>query len=156
MGEVYGTAYYETARDKLVALVTTLKTDMASDDPTFSYIFERHEIANLQLNAVSIALDIAETIGEGFSGSTKAVAHQMTFSLRVHTSLAPYGIRDDQKNARLLNSLVNKMKQNVSLGDQYVLTAIDSIVPNAEFAESESFGGEMMITVKRGVVHTQD
>ena len=129
---------------------------MAADDPTFTSVHERHDVPNLVVNSVSIALDIAETISQGYSGSTKAVAHQMQFSLRVHTSLAPYGIRDDQKNARLLNSLLNKMKQNVNLGDQYIITAIDSIVPNEEFTESESFGGEMMITVIRGVIHTQD
>lgn len=156
MGEVFGTAYYETARDKLKALLDTLQTEMASDDPTFTSVHERHDVPNLVVNSVSIALDIAETVSGGWSGTTKTVAHIMQFSLRVHTSLTPYGIRDDQKNARLLNSLLNKMKQNVNLGDSYIISDIDSIVPNEEFSESESFGGAMMITVKRGVVHTQD
>lgn len=156
MAEVYGTAYYETARDKIVALLNTLKTAMAADDPTFSYVYDKHAIANLQLNGVSVAISVAETEATGWSGSTKAVLHLMTFTLRVHTAYAPYGIRDDQKNGRLMNSLINKMKQNANLGDQYILWDIDSISFNEEFSESESYGAEAMLYVKRAVVHTQD
>jgi hypothetical protein len=53
--EVYDESNIETARDKLVTILNALKTTMASGyDPTFSYVYDGHNIGDLDLNAVTV------------------------------------------------------------------------------------------------------
>jgi len=156
MAEVYLTSWLETARDKLKALLDALKTTMASGyDPTFGYVYEYHNVANLQLNAVTIGLDTVEAETEGMSSSGDVVQYLMAFTLRVHTAYQG-GIMDDQKNARLLNSIANKLKANRSLGDDYFIRDVGEIRSSEEFAESATVGGQLSVIIEKNHIHDQE
>ena len=163
MPEVFGTDFIETARDKLVTLITALKTTMATGyTPTFTYIYERHDVAKLQLNAVSIGLDSADADDVATGASGNRVYYIMLFTIRVHTDYIG-GIRDGQKNERLINSLINKLLNNRKMGasDGYRIGGINStpvsdISPNEEFSDSATYGGQFTVTVTKDITHTQE
>jgi len=154
MAEIFGTPYIETASDKLVALVTALKTTMASGyDPTFSYVYAKHNTAKIELNAVSVDFEGCEP-DETARGSTGTlVLYPLEFSIRVHTAYTN-GYIDGQKNKRLLNSIANKLNNNHDLGDEYRLDSIDSMESNMTFESTT--GGEIRLTVNITVRHTQE
>ena len=155
MSEVYSTAWLETARDKIVAQLNTLKTTMASGyDPTFSYVYDYHNVAKLQLNAVSVAIDVVnpDTVSVGSSGL--GVLYPMEFTLRVHTAYSGE-IMDGVKNARLLNSIINYLMEHKELGDGYRMFLITDITTNEEFAESATLGGECKVIVHQYSRHVQ-
>lgn len=156
MAEIYGTTWIETARDKLVAHFNALKTTMATGyTPTFSFVYEKHDTAKLELNAVSIGLESADSQNVGAGGSDKAVDYMMEFTVRVHTDYID-GIQDGQKNERLLNSVINKLKDNLDLGGQYRVDEITNITPTLEFTESGTLGGQFNVLVTIAVAHTQE
>jgi len=155
MVEVFSEAWIETARDKLYALLNALKSTMSSGyDPTFSYLHERHTVAKLLLNAVTIDLDgVIET--DAAWKTDVVTRYLLTFSIRVHTA---YGdeFSDGQKQARLLGSISNKLKVNYDLGDSYHLENIGTITVNQSFAETDTFGGEISVIVSVNITHTQE
>jgi len=155
MAEIYGTTWLETARDKIKALLDMLKTAMASGySPTFSYVYERHNTAKLQLNAVSVGLQDAVE-GEKAASNNVLEKFIVPFTLRVHTAYSG-GVQDDQKNARLLNSIVNKLLANYNLGDGYRIEDVTDISASEEFADSHTLGGQMTVYVRKEVNYTQE
>jgi len=156
MAEIYDNTFVETARDKIVALLNALKTTMASGyDPTFSYVYDGHVVANLQLNAVSVDLDSLEASDEESYQGDPGCLWIAAFSVRVHTDYAD-GHSDGVKQARLLMSITNKFRKNRDLGDNYRLQDIGASIVNQEFSQSATLGGECTVEVAGMVQYTQE
>jgi len=130
MGEITGTDIFEAARDKLTALVTALISTQsgAGTDPAVGYIYD----------------------------TGKTSLWEMIFTVRVHTAYLPNGIRDDQKVARLLNSLVNKFQTNIDLGNNFRIDTVGDVLIGEEFDESATYGGQLSVMVNLPVVQTQE
>lgn len=156
MTEIYGTAYVETAKDKLKALMDALVTSMASGyDPAISYAYETHNVADLDLNAVTIGFGGCDPTPQANGGSGQTSLYLMNFTVRVHTAYdGSYFDRD--KTARLLNSVTNKIQANLDLGDGYRVDGITNMMVGETFEESASIGGELTVTVWMPVLHSQE
>lgn len=159
MAEITGNDIFEVARDKLTGLVSALITTQASngDDPAVGYMYDNHAPAKLQLNGCSVALEAASPAEErGHSTGRNTSVWIMEFTVRVHTSYLPHGIRDDQKVARLLNSLVNKFETNRRPGDDLDINYVHDVMVGEEFEESVSYGGQLTVDVVLPVLQTQE
>jgi hypothetical protein len=153
MAEIYNNSWSEDARDKLVARLTTLMSTMASGyNPTFSYIYECHNVANLQLNAVTVDLDSA--LAGPVGANQYAARWTMQFSIRVHTAYAD-GIVDGQKQARLLNSIAEGLKEDMDLADGHRIQALTELVTREGFEESDSIGGHLICVTTYDAQYTQ-
>jgi len=160
MAETYGEAWIETARDKIVALLSALKTTMASGyDPTFQAVHERHTVARLLYNTIAAAVTIdLESVIESDKEQEQTSTHTgyfIKFSIRVHTNYSDE-YSDGQKQARLLNSIGNKLKANYNLGDNYRMYDIDDLVVNQTFPETDTVGGAMNVIVFVVMGHIQE
>ena len=160
MAEIYPNSdtFLESANDEIYAELNALKTSMATGyDPTFSYLYQRHTTAKLQLNAVSIELDSCEYSPEAISSAGTTGMWLMLFTIRVHTDYAGEGANvDTQKNARLLNSIINKLFANLDLGNGYWIHSCGSISPSETWDDSATTGGQVEIIVRKVVTHTQE
>ena len=155
MTEVYGTAWLEDARDRIVALMTALKASMATGyDPTFSYVYEHHGVADKRLNSVSVGIASQPEDIPLWSGQHTSFYH-IEFSVRVHTAYAGDNILiDDQKNARLLNSVIEKLQINRDLEDNYRIYEIAGATVAEDFGLTT--GGEVTFIVTIPVEYTQE
>ena len=154
MPEIYGTTFIEDARDKIIVELNALKTTMATGySPTFSYVYDRHNVAKLQLNAVSVDLESAEPSLVGTNDYF--IRWLMLFTIRVHTAYAD-GIQDGLKNARLLNSIINKLKGNKVLGGGFRIQDVREVFGRLDFAESDTMGGQLMCVVEITVEHLEE
>lgn len=155
MPEIHGTPFLETAKDKLVTELEALKTSMVTDaiSPLYSYVYQLHNVAHLQLNAVTIDLESAEPNIVGTNDIF--VRWIITYSIRVHTAYSD-GIQDGQKQMRLLNSITEKLKDNVDLAGGYRVQEINSLVVRQEFSESDTLGGELQAVVSIDVENPQE
>lgn len=154
--DVYGSQWLDDARDKLITRLTTLKTTMASGYmPTFGYLYHRHRIPDLQLNAVSVG--IKDVTQDHFSddASGASIQYYLRFGVRVHTAYLDE-IADDQEVGRLVNSIVNQLRAQINLADGFHIFEISGINTDASFEESESRGGEFDVVVGIAVRHTQE
>jgi len=146
MAEVYSTAWIEEAKDKLKTLFDSLIVSMTADNPKPEYVYEHHNVAKIYLNAITFDIEgIEEDLASIEVVSQTLNRFLISFTIRVHTSYQPNGIRDGQINARLLNSVANKLIENRDLGDNYRIETIDDMVVNEAFVAT--YGGQM-----RGVV----
>jgi len=156
MAEIYGTAFIETGNDKIKTLIDALITSMAEGyDPAIAYAYQSHNRAYILLNAVTIDFENAEQMLECAGSVSAATEYLLTYSIRVHTDYNG-GVMDGQKNARLLNSIMNKFKANFYLGDDYKFWGFHEMEPRMTFDESPTVGGQVMITLKTGVRYTQE
>ncbi len=154
--DVYGIQWIDDARDKLVARIEALKTTMATGyTPTFSYVYPRHLVPELRLNAVTIG--VTDFSQEPFAGASSGVTskYMISFTVRVHTAYEDQ-TADDQEVGRLINSIANKVQAQQNLGDGYRIEEISGIVTESEFSESESRGGEFTVTIGKAVLHAQE
>ena len=157
MPKVYGNDFMDAARDNLVGHMTDLMAAMASagTDPTFSYIYETHNVAKLQLNAVSIAGVDTDIEDRSTAGTQVAVFWYMEFTIRVHTNYTGENIGiDDQMNTRLLNSIANKLQENKDLGDCFRMESITNINMAEEFGLTT--GGELTVLISTPINYTQE
>jgi len=155
MAEIYGTAaLFEDARDKLIARLNALKTIMASGyNPTFSYVYDGHVQAKLQLNAVSVALEAATREQQG-AGTAPIFDYLIALSIRVHTAYVG-GFNDTVKNVRLLNSIDNDLSAHLDLGGGYLIKEISDYEVGADWPDSATMGGQMTVTILRTIDHAQ-
>lgn len=153
MGEVFGTAYIETGRDKLKALMDALITSMATDDPKISYAYDGHHTADIRLPGVTVDFESADWDDSYPSRPTIALYWAMTFSLRVHAAYVG-GIMDGVKTSRLLNSLCNKLCSNRDLDDGYHISQVGGVASRETFGHT--LGGTVVVIVNKFVEHTQE
>lgn len=158
MADVQGTQFADDARDKLVTLMDALVVSAASDDPKLSFSYDRHSIARLQLNAVSV--DLQSAISEFPSvDDGPRVEYQLLFSFRVHTGyegVPQPDLIDGRTTTRLMEGVVNKLMANQDLGDTYRMARIGSMENHLTFTESATVGGEITATIQIDVCYTQD
>lgn len=150
--DVYGTGFINAGTDALYALIDALKTTMAAYDPTFSYVYKQHDVAKIQLNAVTI--DLARAISDyAARGTDVVVDYPMVFTVRVHTGYIgdPF---DSRETISLLTSIVNKLKQNI-IGVVYRIDDATEIETSQEFPESGTIGGQLQVQVSRTISYTQ-
>lgn len=160
MAEIYPNSdtFIEGAKDALYTELNALKTSMATGyDPTFSYLYQRHTTAKLQLNAVSIQLEAVEYQPEAISSAGTTGMWLMMFTLRCHTDYAGPGANiDTEKNGRLLNSIINKLFANLSLGNDYWIHSCGSVATGESWDDSATTGGSVEIIIRKVVTHTQE
>lgn len=156
MASYYGTTdSIDGLRTLFATHLDTLKTAMASGyDPTFSHIYNYHIVAPLRLNAVTIGIGTGLTAD--MYGMDGGVGHEYVIpvELRVHTGYIG-DTKDEQKIARLLQSLDNYFNTNKSLGSNYELMRTISIEPNTTFNDSYTIGGSITFEVKIFINHLQ-
>ena len=155
MAETYGNATLEDIRDKLVSKLNDLVTAMASGyNPKISYVYDHHNVANCQFNAVSVSIESADPSSEAAGSAGITVQYPCGITVRVHTAYQG-GLVDEVKNARLINSVVNYLSKYKDLGGGYRVHEVKTILPNEEFEESHTVGGECEVLVTKFVLHTQ-
>ena len=153
--DVYGSNdVYHDAINKIYDQLNTLKTSMASLDPTFSYLYKNHRSADLRLNAVSLGIAPSDSEYLTMSTAEAVGVHTINISIRVHTAYAG-GQMDEGSNMRLLNSMETHLYNNVWLGDNFVIEYIAGIDPAVTFDDSATLGGEMTVSIKRVGGYTQ-
>ena len=159
MAEVFGTGYFETAKDKLKALMDELVSDMAAGfDPAIDYAYDYHNVADMDLNAVSqsmVASALLDNVNEDASEIGAGAIYDMQFSMRVHTDHVD-GTRDVIKNTRLLESVNNKLLNNVDLGDGYRVRVTTDFEYDAEFEESDTYGAQLTVVIRLYLTITQE
>jgi hypothetical protein len=160
MAEIYGSyTQLETARDKVKTYLDALITAMATGyTPKLDYAHDRHQVAAIKLNAVTVQVESARRMqpgGEQSGGSMVPIYdYLIDLSIRVHTAYEGR-FNDVEKNARLLNSIDNYLSARWNMGDDYYLHNISDIKPNESFSESNTLGGSLMITMIIQIDHTQ-
>jgi len=155
MAEIYGTAWTETAKDKIKVLLDALLTTMASGyDPTFLNTYDRHNVADIDLNAITIDTVEFETEPVGVTTGV-LVRHVIRLSIRVHTAYAGGRSMPDD-NLKLLTSIANKLHDNENLSDNYRIVGIVDTDVNAEFVESGTLGGELIVEISYITTHIQE
>ncbi len=156
MAEVFGTAFIENGNDKIKTLMDELITTMATGyEPAISYAYQSHNRAYILLNAVTIDFEGADNLPLGSGDNANLNGFILTYSIRVHTAYNG-GIMDGQKNSRLLNSVINKMKVNFDLSDGYKFWGMHELNPRQTFDESPTLGGQVMIDIFASVRYTQE
>ena len=158
MAEIFGTDIFESGKDKLLALMTTLITDMASDDPKISAAYDYQNITNPTFNAVSLNLDQATTLDSSAYSQTSLgndVLYELFFEIRIHIDHAN-GSYDYDKTARLMNSVNNKLHKNKNLGDNFRVKYTADFRFNQEFEESDTIGGAFLVVIHKFASHTQE
>jgi len=158
MGEIYGTDVFEAGKDKIKALMDTLITNMAADDPKISAAYDYPNIINPTFNAVSVHLVGTESLDPNSYSQTSLgndVLYEMTFAMRIHIAHVG-GAFDSDKIARLMNSVNNKLHKNKNLGDKFRIKYTSDFKFNEEFELSDTIGGEFMCVVHKYTSHTQE
>jgi len=153
---VYGPkATYENILLKLVAKMEDLKTAMVAYVPTFSYVYDHHNQANLLLNAVSVGIETADQ-NEclGVKPGIIAAFYDITVSIRVHTAYQ-YDKTDEDDNGYLLDQIDYYLSQYHDIGARYVINSIVEMNPSMEFPESKTKGGELKVFIRLAREHEQ-
>ena len=154
MADVYGTQFADDARDKLTTLMDALIVSVASDDPKLGYVYDRHRVARLQLNAVSVDIDGVESEYPAVEDGPRP-EWQLTFSFRIHTGYEG-DVVDGRTTMRLMEGVANKLMANQDLEDNYRMARIVSIENHLDFTESATVGGEVIALITVDVCYTQD
>lgn len=164
MPVVWGTQYIEAARTLLYARLTELVTQMTTGyDPKFVAAFDHHLVSAIRVNAITLGLERAEPVdGSSAVGTTGILAeHRMIFSIRVHTDYTG-GWQDEQKQARLLESIENKLRARLTLASasqprsQIFINAVGAIQIGQSFEDTNTIGGSIAVEVRSVVEHTQE
>ena len=158
MAEIFGTDIFEAAKDKLLALMTTLITNMAADDPAIGYAYDYHNIVDISFNAVSLQLDSASQLDNStptVSATGVGAIYDMEFSIRIHIDHID-GKYDSVKVARLMNSVSNKLHKNKDLGTGFRIQYTADYKFNEEFDLSDTLGGEFLVMVRKFANHAQE
>lgn len=158
--DTHGTGFIPTGRGYVKALMDDLITDLVGSTPALNYAYERHNKANLKLNAVTVEFETTED--DDKAANDYRVQYPMAFSLRIHTGYAGGEIRSKTSTA-LLNSIINKLKNNIKItassyriGGQAGVPAIQNIQMNQSFDESGTTGASLVVIVTVNINHTQE
>lgn len=137
-----------TAHSKVVA---RLQAQIGSGLPTpLATVYSYHKVANLVLDAITVEplTNIPVTSDGGFGNSQFIDNHEITVSIRVHTSYSG-GIERLDATMELTDLVITSMKTSMDLGDRYKLMGFSGEQLNAEFEESQSVGAEVLIIIHK-------
>jgi len=152
--DVYGSSdWLYNAHQYLYTKLSDMITDMSALSPKISYAYERHNIAELQLNGVSVALELADDELGGLQDGVY-VRHNAVFSIRVHTGYQGDEL-DDKETMMLLNSVSAYLHQYHKLADNYRIRQFMEYSARNEFTDSASIGGQFLVRIEIPELHTQ-
>lgn len=151
----YSELLVEIALQKLIARLEALAAGGSSYSPTFSVVYDQHNLAQLVVPSASVSLSSADIVPGAAGGSKTCRTWLMTFSVRVHLSYAQ-GYAGGRDVAALLNSIANKLFAKFDLGDGYRLQDVNAVRPLSLISESQTVGGEMMVLVIATKDYTQE
>lgn len=158
MADSYGTTpIFDDLRDLIETNLNLLKTALASIIPTISYVYNRHNIAKLQLNALTCEFNTVDQEPEGHSEGY-FVDYNIEVNIRVHTGYIGRLINDPvdtQEITRLIDSVNNWFMTHLSLSSDYKIINMTEMVPFEEFSESATFGGSVTYLVQIQEDHVQ-
>lgn len=150
---IYGTDYIKDAQDKLNAVLNELKTQLVGLSPSYSNVYDTHVKADIVPNALSTQFENNDEADVG--ANDYSVLNHMHYSVRLHMADIEDQL-DTLRTGYLINSISNKLKANLSLGDDYWIRDISDIENNIEFAESATKGGELSVVIEIPTIHTQE
>ena len=139
--------------DALDGLMDTLITASAALSPKLSYNYSTHNIAKLQLNAVSLDLDNATCELAGADA-----AHRMLWrsqwSFRIHTGYYGETVNTIDTH-RLMTDVAVQLCENWNLGSEKFIESIE-MENNQSWEDSQTVGGELRIVIIYDTSYTQD
>lgn len=158
MPDSYGTTeVFDDLRDLIETNLNSLKTALAAITPTISYVYNRHHIAKLQLNALTVDFDTTEQSQVGHSQGL-FTTYLINFEVRIHTGYVGQLMTDPvdtQKIVRLIDSVNNWFMTHLSLSANYKTMNQTEMIPYEEFSESSTFGGSLKYEVQIEIDHIQ-
>ncbi len=152
--DVYGTSdWLYTAHQYLYAKLQTMITDIAALNPRISYAYDKHNVAELKTNAVTVGLD---TAGDELGGleSGVFVRHTANYSVRVHTGYAGEQL-DDKESMMLINTVSAYLHRYHKLAANYRIREFSGYSARESFEESATIGGQFIVRVEIPELHTQ-
>ena len=157
MADLYGTSFIDDRIDALETILLDLVSDMASDDPKPLAVYTRHNVANLTVPSISIGLESSESNAIGVDVTGDNVLHESLISIRIHVGYGDDNF-DTRKTSRLIESVANKILANLrdqSSSDLWTTSALLT-ENNVRFDESDSVGGQVMISILKDTSYTQE
>lgn len=137
-----------TAHSKVIA---RLNAQIGSGIPTpLVTVHSYHAIANLVLDAVTVEpiSNVPVTTDAGFGSGQFIENHEITISIRIHTSYSN-GIEQLDTTLDLVDEVITAIKQSIDYGDRYILMGFGGETINTEFAESQSVGAEIIVIIHK-------
>ena len=157
MPDIYGSSFLKDAETELYNLLDALKTELATYTYKYDYLHTRHNVANLQLNAVTFELQNINSLPEdgavGVSAGNVTNFYLCSFNVRIHTAYE--GSRFEPAEAMYIaNSIVNKMMANQD-ASEFNVVAVEEITNSALF-DGGTRGSEFTFTLEIAVTHAQE
>lgn len=138
----------QTAHSKVVAI---LQSQIGTGLPTpLATIYSYHNVANMLLDAITVEpVANMPVVSDGGFGSSQFIDnHEITISVRVHTSYTG-GVEDLVSTMDLLDRVMTAMKTSMDLGDRYKFMRFAAEQVNVTFDGSQSVGGEVIIIIHK-------
>lgn len=117
-------------------------------------VYNGHNIANMTLDAITVGVESHVPADLGL-GDDILINHEIILSIRVHTAYANQD-HEQQATIELLDAIVTKLKQNISLPNQYRVMGFTAFNYRADFEESASRGGQVDIVLHIVKTYTQE
>lgn len=119
-------------------------------------VFKRHDVANMDIPSISIgAVEHDNVEGDDAVWSNDLmVNHQVVCTIRVHTGHSG-GPIDRATTTRLLDQIIEETKKNINGVGDYRIMDFSVTSFDAEFTESATLGGEIIITMHKVRVYVQ-
>ena len=150
---VYGSDIAKTGMDLIIAQLALLDAEIGSSVPGFDNVYEGHEYAGLHPTAITVQLEDASEETDGWSGDVR-VAWRPRYSIRVITDVMG-GERDSQRVMYLLQSIANWFKAHICLTDDVRVDDVTIASVGVNFEDVELYGGELILTTRESIIHTQ-
>jgi len=153
---IAGSDWAKDTLDAITILMTELKETLSIYDYKYDYIYSRHNVAKLILNAVTVQIDnITSSIDySGISAGTVTDYMELEGSIRLHTGYVGAAFNYNE-TLYLVNSIINKLLQNRDAGNDIDIIKINSAEIGAEFYNFTK-GAEISVTLAVPVDHAQE
>lgn len=156
MPAIFGDTWLDDARAGLVTLIQSLIDETDGYDPRIAHVYDQHFTANLPLNSATVGLESVESEYIAHNNAD-SVSWSMIFSIRVHTDYLPGAMKEDD-NARLIASVVNKLKENrvFQQTPEIYIAEVTGAKSNMNFDDTGTLGAECLVNVKTIVGYDQE
>jgi hypothetical protein len=158
MPAIFGDTWLDDARAGLVTLIQSLIDETDGYDPRIAHVYDQHFTANLPLNSATVGLESVESEYIAHNNADQ-VKWSMVFSIRVHTDYLP-GAMKEHDNARLITSVVNKLKENrvfdKTPDHQIYIEEITGMKSNVNFDDTGTLGAECLAQVRSIIAYDQE
>lgn len=153
---VYGSTWLKDAHESIIILLTELKETLLNYNYKYSYIHNRHNVAALLLNAVTIDVEATSAPGDyaGISALTVTDYQEIEITIRIHTAYVGAAFNRIEI-IYLVNSIINKLLGNRDIGNNIDIVKINRTEIGAEFYNFTK-GAEISVTLAVPVDHAQE